>query len=155
MQQTCARGTPHFSLHFVTCAREASHYFTFFCCEIHIYFTGISHFCLPEFHIFFTGISHFVANKSVFFVGLILLAWQGNCFGGWPGWPLWPGRPGLEYVGLGGAGLLPAEVVPRATRWGPSRPAAAQRHPGQRNPGQAYPAQGASLVKPKTIPLPG
>ena len=130
MQQTCARGTPHFSLHFVTCAREASHYFTFFCCEIHIYFTGISHL--------FTGISHFVYRNFTFccqqicifcwsdFAGLARKLFWGMtrlaplAGQAWPG-VRWPGRCRAA-PGRGGPQSNPLGPISASSSTAPPRP---------------------------------
>ena len=152
MQQTCARGTPHFSLHFVTCAREASHYFTFFCCEIHIYFTGISHFfyrnftfCLPEFHI--------LLPTNLYFL-LVWFCWPGKetVLGDDQAGPF--GRAGLAWSTL-------AWAVPGCSRqrWSPEQPAGAhlcqQQHSAtQANVTQARPTQpkGQAWSSPKQSP---
>ena len=151
MQQTCARGTPHFSLHFATCARDATHYVAFFVPEIHSLFAGNPHFFAGNPH-FFCPKSTFFCRKSAFCLVRFRVAWQGRCFGFDQAGPL--GRAGLAWSTLAWLVLSCSQQ-----RWAPEQPAGThlcweQHSIVQANVTQAGPTQpnGPTWSSPKQTP---
>ena len=121
--QTCARGTPHFSLHFATCRGESR-----------ISWSISVAFNVPEIHTLFAGNPHFFCRKSDVawpgkdaVLGLTRLApWAGQAWPGvrWPGW-CWaaPSRDGpqsnpLEPISAGSSTALsrPTSPAPKNDR---------------------------------------